>query len=57
MFEAYSKTETNYSKVDITSIMMYPIPSSWVTDSKYAAGLNGELSAQDKKFVHEQYPK
>lgn len=57
MFEAYSKTETNYTAVDITSIMMYPIPASWVTDPKYAAGLNTDLSTQDKQFIHKQYPK
>jgi len=57
MFDAYSKTEKNYTKVDPTSIMMYPIPASWVTDPKFAAGLNSNLSATDKNFVHQQYPK
>jgi len=55
MFEAYSKTETNYTAVDTKSIMMYPIPATWVTDPKYAAGLNADLSPTDKDFVHKQY--
>src|ERR1700730_10948132 len=57
MFEAYSKTETNYTEIDPTSIMMYPIPASWVTDAKFAAGVNSNLSGQDKTFIHQQYPK
>lgn len=57
MFEAYSKTETNFTAVDPTSIMMYPIPASWVSDPKFAAGLNADLSATDKSFVKKQYPK
>jgi len=57
MFEAYSKDETNYTAVDTTSIMMYPIPASWVTDPKFAAALNTGLSATDKAFIKKQYPK
>lgn len=57
MFEAYAKDETNFTAVDPTSIMMYPIPASWVQDPKFAAGFNTDLSAQDKTFVHQQYPK
>ena len=56
MFEAYAKTETNFTAVDVKSIMMYPIPATWVTDPKYAAGLNADLSPTDKSFVHKQYP-
>ncbi len=57
MFEAYSKKETNYTDVDRKSIMMYPIPASWVTDPALAVGLNTDLSSTDKKFIHERYPK
>jgi hypothetical protein len=57
MFEAYSKTETNYTAVDPTSIMMYPIPASWVMDAKFAAALNTDLSSTDKTFIKNQYPK
>ena len=57
MFEAYAKNETNYTAVDTKSIMMYPIPKTWVTDPKYAAALNSDLSATDKSFIKQQYPK
>jgi serralysin len=57
MFEAFSKKETNFTEVDPTSIMMYPIPEGWVTDPKYAAGMNRDLSQRDKQFVQQQYPK
>jgi hypothetical protein len=57
MFEAYGKNETNYTTVDTKSIMMYPIPASWVTDSKFAAAMNVNLSPTDKSFIKKQYPK
>jgi len=57
MFEAYKKDETNYTAVDTGSIMMYPIPASWVTDPKFAAAMNSNLSATDKTFINKQYPK
>jgi len=56
MFEAYSKEDLEYTVVDPTSIMMYPIPETWVTDPKFAAGLNTDLSAKDKEFIHKKYP-
>jgi hypothetical protein len=55
MFEPYKKSETNYTKVDAHSIMMYPIPKSWTTDG-FSVGLNSALSDTDKKFIHRQYP-
>jgi serralysin len=57
MFDAYAKAETNYTAVDTKSIMMYPIPPSWVTDPKFAAKLNSDLSATDKSFIQKEYPK
>lgn len=54
MFEPYEKSETNFTKVDGKSIMMYPIPASWTTDG-FSAGLNGELSENDRKFIHKEY--
>ena len=56
MFEAYSKTETNFTAVDPKSIMMYPIPLSWTLDGT-SAGLNSELSTTDRAFIAENYPK
>lgn len=54
MFEPYAKKETNYTKLDAKSIMMYPIPARWTTNG-FSVGLNGELSSTDKKFIHKQY--
>lgn len=56
MFEPYKKAEVNGTGLDKDSIMMYPIPAKWVTDPKYAVGLNSKLSTADKKFIHQQYP-
>jgi serralysin len=55
MFEAYKKNAVNGTGLDKASIMMYPIPATWVTDPKYAVGLNDNLSPADKKFIHQQY--
>ncbi len=55
MFEPYEKSETNYTKLDPASIMMYPIPATWTTDGLSVA-LNRGLSPTDKTFIHEQYP-
>ncbi len=55
MFEPYSERETNFSRLDPDSIMMYPIPAHWTTDG-FSVGLNDGLSAQDTAFIREQYP-
>jgi serralysin len=55
MFEPYAANETNFTKVDGASIMMYPIPSNWTTDG-FSVGTNTQLSATDKQFIHQQYP-
>jgi hypothetical protein len=58
MFDAWAtKDETNFTEVDPKSIMMYPIPKEWVTDPKYAAGLNTDLSTTDRVFIKNQYPR
>jgi hypothetical protein len=54
MFETYQANETNFTATDKDSIMMYPIPANWTLDG-YTVGLNTELSATDRQFVHEQY--
>jgi serralysin len=56
MFEAYPPNEIDGTKIDKTSIMMYPIPASWVTDPNQAVGLNSQLSAVDKTFIKKAYP-
>jgi serralysin len=55
MFQAYNRTETNSSKFDAQSIMLYPIPARWTKDG-YSVALNRSLSAVDKSFIHQQYP-
>jgi serralysin len=54
MFKKY--TGVAATDVDRTSIMMYPIPLAWTRDGT-SAGLNGELSATDKAFIAENYPR
>lgn len=56
MFQPYDEEETNFTKVDPKSVMMYRIPASWVTDPQFAAGSNMDLSSNDRKFIGEQYP-
>lgn len=54
MFEPYEKAEVNHTSLDPASIMMYPIPKTWTTDGS-SVPLNTKLSAQDTKFIREQY--
>ena len=55
MFEPYAKSETNFTALDPSSIMMYPLPSSWTLDG-FSVGLNSDLSATDRKFIRTEYP-
>jgi hypothetical protein len=55
MFEPYERAETNFTALDRSSIMMYPVPPSWTQDG-FSVELNSELSAMDRKFIHAQYP-
>lgn len=55
MFEAYPPNEVNGTKLDATSIMMYPIPASWTLDGT-TSGNNPDLSPKDKSFIKQQYP-
>ena len=57
MFEVYKIDEVDATKLDPKSIMMYPIPKTWVKDPKFAAGLNTDLSPTDKTKIHQLYPK
>ena len=56
IFEKYSKTETNFSKFDKESIMLYAIPDK-LTIGNYEVGWNTVLSENDKKFTRILYPK
>jgi serralysin len=55
MFEPWAKAETNFTAVDGTSIMMYPIPSRWTLDG-FSAGNNTQLSKTDREFIAREYP-
>ena len=55
MFETYPKQEIQGTQLNSSSIMMYPIPASWVTDPKQAVGLNSKLSATDQTFIKKTY--
>jgi hypothetical protein len=56
MFEAYPKQEIMGTQMDNSSIMMYPIPASWVNPPSRPVGLNATLSATDKAFIKKAYP-
>jgi len=56
MFEAYPKQEIEGTTIDDKSIMMYPIPASWVNPPSQPVGLNDDLSANDKAFIKKAYP-
>jgi len=55
MFEPYEKSQTNFTALDPSSIMMYPLPASWTLDG-FSVGLNSDLSATDRKFIQTEYP-
>lgn len=54
MFHQYSQAEVQGTPVDQDSIMMYPIPKTWTTNG-FSAGLNSQLSAQDRELIHKVY--
>lgn len=55
MFKKYEPDELAATKVDPTSIMMYPIPRGWTLDGT-TAGLNSALSPDDKALIRQLYP-
>ena len=52
----YSKTQTNFTKFDPKSIMLYEFPPELFLDHKGTSG-NGELSTTDKAFMKKTYNK
>ena len=56
MFEAYPKQEIKGTTTDPGSIMMYPLPASWVKPPTAPVGLNANLSATDAAFIKKAYP-
>jgi hypothetical protein len=55
IFNAFKKGETNFTKFDKESIMLYPIPARW-TKSGFSSVLNTKLSPSDIQFIRKQYP-
>lgn len=56
MFNAHPLHQIEGTPVDPASIMMYPIPASWVNPPSQPVGLNSVLSAQDTAFIKKAYP-
>lgn len=57
MFKKYPETDVVATDVDRESIMMYPIPKAWTENGYFSADMNRELSAKDKQFIRQNYPK
>jgi len=55
MFARIPPEDVSGTSTDPTSIMMYPIPTSWTLDGT-TAGMNISLSETDKDFVRQAYP-
>lgn len=56
IFRKYELDQSQYSKFDKESIMLYPI-SKELTDGKLEVGWNRKLSMMDKEFIAQKYPK
>lgn len=54
IFETYSRSSINGTKVDPKSIMMYSIPKEWTLDG-FQTGWNTTLSDTDKAFMSSVY--
>lgn len=55
LFTPFTKKETNFSKFDPQSIMVYPIPPSWTLNG-FTTPFNTQLSAIDVAHVQTLYP-
>jgi serralysin len=55
VLDKYDPAAVITTPVDKTSIMMYPIPKAWTLDG-FSAGLNTDLSVNDKAFIKKCYP-
>lgn len=55
MFKFYAPDVVVATDVDPHSIMMYPIPEAWTLDGT-SAGLNADLSADDRTLIRTVYP-
>jgi serralysin len=55
LFAPWEASETNFTKLDLASIMMYPIPARWTIDG-FTTRVNTRLSATDREFIAREYP-
>src|SRR5678815_5609740 len=55
LFRPWETSETNFTKLDPESIMMYPIPVRWTVDG-FTTRANITLSATDREFIARAYP-
>lgn len=56
IFRALSRTQTQFTQYDASSIMHYPFPAAW-TKNGVAIPDNDNLSETDKDFVAKNYPR
>jgi serralysin len=56
LFARYSRNITNFTNLDPTSIMLYPIPAQFTLNRQAIGARNSDLSKVDKVFIQEQYP-
>lgn len=55
MFDTFPRKAVAATKLDPTSIMMYPFPARWTLDGS-STGLNSTLSPRDRKLIRAIYP-
>jgi hypothetical protein len=55
IFKTYGSDQTQFSKFDPASIMLYPVPQE-LTLGDFEIGWNSTLSGTDKSFISERYP-
>ena len=55
LFQRYTTTQTQFSKFDVKSIMLYPVDNA-LTLGNFEIGWNKKLSDTDKEFIGVAYP-
>ena len=55
LFQRYSASQTQFSKFDTQSIMLYPVDNA-LTIGNYEIGWNKKMSDSDKEFIGVAYP-
>ncbi len=55
LFQPYDERLTVHTKLDPSSIMMYPVPKAFTLDG-FEVGMNRALSPTDIAYISEQYP-